>query len=66
MRGLIAAISVHCPVDSVQDFLIPVGLLTFDKPVVQRIQNVLQEYSRYYTATDNGMNLSDLLDQTIG
>ncbi|PWE80498.1 hypothetical protein XF30_30560 [Bradyrhizobium sp. SUTN9-2] len=58
--GLIAAISIHLPVEAAHSFPVPVGILTFDDQVIERIQSVLQECSRYYTVADNGMNLTEL------
>ncbi|WP_156439725.1 hypothetical protein [Bradyrhizobium valentinum] len=58
--GLLAAISIHLPVEAARAFPVPVGILTFDDQVIERIQSVLQECSRYYTVADNGMNLIEL------
>ncbi|MCK1301216.1 hypothetical protein IVB33_23380 [Bradyrhizobium sp. 24] len=41
--GLIAAICIHLPVEAARAFPIPVGILTFDDQVIERIQSVLQE-----------------------
>jgi hypothetical protein len=66
--GLMAAICIHLPVEAARAFPVPVGLLTFDDHVVERIRSVLQECSRYFTAAGNGMNLPELralLDRTL-
>jgi hypothetical protein len=58
--GLLAAISIYLPVEAARAFPVPVGIVTFDDQVIERIQSVLQECSRYYTVADNGMNLTEL------
>jgi hypothetical protein len=58
--GLIAAICIHVPVEAARAFPVPVGILTFDDQVIERIQSLLQECSRYYTVADNGLNLTEL------
>jgi hypothetical protein len=66
--GLMAAICIHLPVEAARAFPVPVGLLTFDDHVIERIRSVLQECSRYFTAAGNGTNLPELrslLDQAL-
>jgi hypothetical protein len=58
--GLMAAICIHLPVEAARAFPVPVGLLTFDEQVIERIRSILQECSRYFTAAGNGMNLPEL------
>jgi hypothetical protein len=58
--SLMAAISIHLPVEAARAFPVPVGLLTFDDRVIERIQSILQECSRHYTVADSGMSLSEL------
>jgi hypothetical protein len=58
--GLMAAICIHLPVEAARAFPVPVGLLTFDDHVIERIRSVLQECSRYFTAARNGMKLPEL------
>lgn len=66
--GLMAAICIHLPVEAARAFPVPVGLLTFDDQVIDRIRSVLQECSRYFTVAGNGINLPELralLDRTL-
>ncbi len=67
--GLMAAICIHLPMEAVRAFPVPVGLLTFDHQVIERIRRVLQECSRYYTFAGDGVNSSELrslLDRSFG
>jgi hypothetical protein len=66
--GLVAAICIHLPVEAARAFPVPVGLLTFDDLVIERIRSILQECSRNFTAAGNGMNLPELralLDRSL-
>lgn len=66
--GLMAAVCIHVPVEAARAFPVPVGVLTFDDQVIERIRSVLQECSRYFTVAGNGMNLPELrsfLDQAL-
>jgi hypothetical protein len=66
--GLIAAICIHVPMEAARAFPVPIGILTFDDHVIERIRSVLQECSRYFTVASNGMNLPELrsfLDQAL-
>jgi hypothetical protein len=46
--GLVVAISIHGPIEAVQGFPIPVGLLSFEPVVVRRAQDMLSEYVPYF------------------
>ncbi|OKO83268.1 hypothetical protein [Bradyrhizobium sp. NAS96.2] len=58
--GLVAAICVHLPIEATRAFPTPVGLISFDDHVVERVRSVLEECSRSFTVAGNGMNLTEL------
>lgn len=68
VSGLMAAICIHLPVEAARAFPVPVGLLTFDDYVIERIRTVLQECSRHFTVVGNGMTLPEvrsILDRSL-
>jgi hypothetical protein len=68
VSGLMAAICVHLPLEATRAFPVPVGLLTFDDQVIERIRSVLQECSRYFNAAGNRMTLPEvrsILDRSL-
>lgn len=63
--GKIAAVVVHAPVTEDRGFPIPLGILTFDAPIVRRVHryltdNLPAEVTRY--GTTDGVHLRTLLD----
>ncbi len=47
--GHVVAIMVHAPLGTTQSFPVPVGLLSFDAPVVQRAQEILSDYIKFFS-----------------
>jgi hypothetical protein len=47
--GHVVAITVHAPLGTTQSFPVPVGLLSFDAPVVQRAQEILSDYIKFFS-----------------
>jgi hypothetical protein len=47
--GHVVAITVHAPLGATQSFPVPVGLLSFDAPVVQRAQEILSDYIKFFS-----------------
>src|ERR1700692_235284 len=44
-----AGVGVHAPLGTTQNFPVPVGLLSCDAPVVERAQEILSDYIKFFS-----------------